>query len=76
MNDNLNKPVTIVRAEFISSLAELINGSPLPPFIIEPILKDVYLEVKNAAQKQYELDVKQYEHNINESKNKGDSIEQ
>lgn len=61
MNDNLNKPITIVRAEFISNLANLINASNLPPFIIEPILKDVYFEIKNAAQNQYELDVKRYE---------------
>lgn len=61
MNENLNKPITIVRAEFISNLADLINKSGLPPFIIEPILKDIYFEVKNAAQRQYEMDVARYE---------------
>lgn len=61
MNENLSKPITIVRAEFISNLANLINTSTLHPFIIEPILKDVYFEVKNAAQKQYEMDVVKYE---------------
>ena len=61
MNENINKPITIVRAEFISNLANLINTSGLPPFIVEPILKDVYIEVKNAAQKQYEMDVVKYE---------------
>lgn len=61
MNENLNKPITIVRAEFISNLANLINTSGLPPFIVESILKDVYVEVRNAAQKQYEMDVAMYE---------------
>lgn len=61
MNENINKPITIVRAEFISNLANLINTSGLPPFIVEPILKDVYIEVKQAAQKQYEMDVVKYE---------------
>ena len=61
MNEILNKPTTIVRAEFISNLADLINKSGLHPFIIEPILKDVYFEVKSAAQRQYEMDVARYE---------------
>lgn len=60
MNDNLNKPITIVRAEFASNLINLINESQLPLFIIEPILRDVYLEVKSGAQKQYEQDVLNY----------------
>lgn len=64
MNNNLNKPskpVTIVRAEFISNLTELINTSMLPAFILEPILKDVYLEIKTVAQRQYESDMELYE---------------
>ncbi len=60
MNDNLNKPITIVRAEFISDLTKLINESKLPLFIIEPILKDIYIEVKSVAQKQYEYDLANY----------------
>ena len=60
MNENVQKPITIVRAEFISNLINLINTSKLPLFIIEPILKDVYFEVKDGAQKQYESDVARY----------------
>lgn len=61
MNENINKPITIVRAEFISNLVNLINKSTLPPFVMEPILKEVYSEVKTLAQKQYEMDVAKYE---------------
>ena len=60
MNE-LNKPITIVRAEFVSNLTKLINESSLPPFIIEPILKDMYVEIRNIAQKQYESDKARYE---------------
>ena len=76
MNENINKPITIVRAEFISNLANLINKSTLPPFVIEPILKDVYFEIRDAAQKQYEFDVKKYEQQLKEKAkdtNKNDS---
>ena len=70
MNENISKPITIVRAEFISNLTDLINKSGLPPFIIEPILKDVYLEIRDAAQKQYEFDVQKYKQQLKEkSKN-------
>lgn len=61
MNDNLSKPITIIRAEFISNLVDLINNSMLPPFIMESIFKDVYFEIKNMAQNQYKLDVEKYE---------------
>lgn len=61
MNENFKKPITIIRAEFISNLTNLINESMLPPFIIEPILKDVYLDMKEISKKQYELDVIKYE---------------
>ena len=60
MNDNLNKPMTVVRAEFISNLTNLINESKLPLFVVEPILKDMYLEVRDTSQKQYEHDLTIY----------------
>lgn len=56
----MNKPITIIRAEFISNLANLINDSRLPAFVIESILKDTYLEVGAIARKQYEDDMKKY----------------
>ena len=56
-----NKPITVVREEFISSLCSLINNSGLPMFAVESILRDVAAETKAAAQKQYEIDKKAYE---------------
>lgn len=59
-----NKPVTILRDEFIRNLAELINNSNLPPFVIESIIKDVYFDVKSFAQKQLENDLKNYQESL------------
>ena len=70
MNENLNKPITIVRAEFISNLIKLINTSCLPPFIIEPILRDVHMEIREAANNQYRIDVENYNKNIQALMNK------
>lgn len=71
MNE-LNKPITIVRAEFISNLTKLINESTLPPFVIEPILKDMYIEVRDIAKKQYEFDVAEYEQSKHKQSDKKD----
>lgn len=57
----MNKPVTVVCEEFKQNLANLINNSTLPPFVMEDILKSIYLEVRDIVKKQYEIDVKKYE---------------
>lgn len=59
MNE-IQKPITVVRAEFISEMTSLINNSGLPPFIIEPILKDVLYDVRIMSQKQLEQDTAHY----------------
>ena len=61
MKEKIEKPITIIRQEFIDNISNDINNSNLPLFIIEPILKDVYLEIKTLSQKQYEIDKEEYE---------------
>ena len=60
----MNKPVSIVREEFKSDLIKLINNSGLQLFIVEPILQEIFLEVRNVAKTQYELDKKRYEESL------------
>lgn len=64
MNDRNIKPISIIRKELIDTLTFAINDSHLPAFIVEPILKDMYLEIKSVAQKQYENDKAQYERSL------------
>lgn len=61
MERNLEKPITVIRQEFIEGLADYINSSGLPLFMLETILKDVYMEIRDMSQKQYEFEKKQYE---------------
>lgn len=73
MKENFEKPVTVVRQEFIDGLVNYVNNSNLPLFVIEPILRDVYIEVKAMSQKQYETEKAEYEQRMqmgdtNESK--------
>lgn len=59
MNE-IQKPITVARAEFIAGMTSLINNSGLPPFIIEPIMKDMLYDVRVMAQKQLEQDTARY----------------
>lgn len=64
MANEIQKPISVARAEFISLLTDLINTSALPPFIIEPILKDMYSDVRMLSQKQLEADTKRYQEQL------------
>lgn len=70
MHENIMKPATIMRQEFIEDITALINGSNLPAFIIEPILKDLYLETKASAEIQYKKDKEHYEKALAEQEKK------
>ena len=73
MKEKIEKPITIIRQEFIDKISEDINKCNLPLFVIEPILKDIYMEVKSLYQRQCEIEKVEYENKIkmgdaNESK--------
>lgn len=68
MSNNIVKPITLVKEEFLSNLVDLCNNSGLPFFIIESILKDFVQEVHVASQKQLETDRVQYEKALKEAK--------
>ena len=58
--NEIQKPITVAREEFVTQIASLINDSGLPPFIIEPVLKDMLLDVRAVAKRQLEADTKRY----------------
>ena len=73
MKEKIEKPITVARQEFIDTISNNINNCGLPLFIVEPILRDIYLEVKSLSQKQYEIEKAEYESKLqagdtNESK--------
>lgn len=57
----MEKPISIKYEDFKNQLAELINESGLPPFMIEPILQLYLVETQNAAKKQYMKDKALYD---------------
>lgn len=66
MNGSVAKPMSLAASDFEAVLTSVINNCGLPPFIIEIILRNMYLEVKAASQKQYEREREQYERELEE----------
>lgn len=72
----MNKPITLVIEETKTKLADIINTSGLPPFVIEPILSTFVQETHAASKRQYEIDKIQYEQAIaKEQENSDKDIE-
>ena len=66
MNTNINKPITVVYEDLKQELANLINNSGLPAFMIEPILQSYLNEVRIVMENQYKLDKAEYENAISD----------
>lgn len=60
----MNKPITVVYEDFKYALANLINNSGLPAFMIEPILQSYLNETRIAIERQYKFDKEQYENSL------------
>lgn len=63
----MNKPITVVYEELKQELANLINNSGLPAFMIESILQSYLYETKMIVQRQYLLDKDRYEKSLLDS---------
>ena len=61
MNDNVTKPMSVMRQELTGQIINAINNCKLPLFVIEYILQDVLDTVKSAAKQQCEMEMMQYE---------------
>ena len=53
-----NKPITVVREEFATSLINLLNNSGLPAFVMGDILKNAVRELERLEGEQYQADKK------------------
>ena len=52
-----------------NGLATLINTSNLPPYIVEPILKDLHAEVHGLAEEQARKEAEEYNKAVEENNN-------
>lgn len=57
----MEKPIMLVREEFVQNISNVINQSGLPAFVIEPILKDILVDITQIARRDYEQSKAEYE---------------
>ena len=65
----MNKPSTIIYEEFKQELANLINNSSLPAFIMESVLQNYLNEIRIIAQRQYQIDKDEYQKALKDNSN-------
>lgn len=58
-----------------NGLVTLINTSNLPPYIVEPILKDLHTEVHGLAEEQARKEAEEYNKAVKESNNNEEPTE-
>ena len=57
----MEKPITVARAELQQGIADLINGSGLPAFVIADVLTGFLQQASALEQRQLEADMKAWE---------------
>ena len=60
----MDKPISIILTEAKQKIAETINNTGLHPMLLEPILKEFYIEVQQAAIQQYNKEKTEYENSL------------
>lgn len=48
----MEKSLVLTVENFKGELYNLVNGSNISPYFLEPIFKDIYIEIRDAAQEQ------------------------
>lgn len=59
--NTINKPLSVIKDEFVENLINLINGNGIPLFVTEYILKDILTEISTAVKEQAKMEKAQYE---------------
>lgn len=64
----MNKPADLIVEETKEELTKIINKSGLPPFLLEPLIKDIYNQISFLKQKELEKSKKDYQESLKEEK--------
>ena len=66
----MTKPANLIIEETKENLVKVINESGLPPFLLEPVLKDLYNQISILKQQELEKSKQEYENSLNQEKEK------
>lgn len=65
--ETIQMPVSMRINVLKNGLVTLINASNLPPYIVEPILKDLHTEVHGLAEEQARKEAEEYNKAVEEN---------
>ena len=66
--NNIEKPISLILEESKRVIIDAVNSTNLHPTLLEMIIKDIYNEVRERANYQYEFDKNEYEKSYEQSK--------
>lgn len=69
------KPFSVAKEDFFHDALVLINGSGLPPAVIQYVLADIQRLVADASKEQYEKEVTEYRNELKKYENEMSSKE-
>ena len=62
----MEKPISLILRDTKLELANICNNSNLPACLLEPILKELYLEVRDFKNRQEKIDEELYNSSLSE----------
>lgn len=64
----MDKPISLVRKETVIKLTKVIEESGLPLLVLEPIIKDLYMQIQQAMVQQTIAEEEEYNKSLTEVK--------
>ena len=62
----MDKPISLVRKETVVKLTKVIEESGLPLLVLEPIIKDLYIQIQQAMVQQTIAEEEEYNKSLTE----------
>ena len=62
----MDKPISLVRKETVIKLTKVIEESGLPLLVLEPIIKDLYMQIQQAMVQQTITEEEEYNKSLTE----------
>lgn len=62
----MDKPISLVRKETVVKITKVIEESGLPLLVLEPIIKDLYMQIQQAMVQQTITEEEEYNKSLTE----------
>lgn len=62
----MDKPISLIRKETVIKITKVIEESGLPLLVLEPIIKDLYMQIQQAMVQQTVAEEEEYNKSLTE----------